>query len=106
MMPFLIGQDKAAAQALSDRVIHWEKESWKRLIPVEDEDNSAPNRQGYRKEIDEWMGREGIETVDDAARHLAVSVDVLKSIRSDKGRPRYSDDTLNDVLAKTGIKKK
>jgi hypothetical protein len=40
-MPFLIDQDKEAAQSLSDRVIHWEKESWKRLIPPADSGISA-----------------------------------------------------------------
>ncbi len=39
-----------------------------------------------------------------AAKRLGVSVDVLKSIMSHKGRPRYSGETLQKVLKQIGLK--
>lgn len=95
-----------AGAVIADRLIHWEKESWKRLIPPSKTltDDEAPvMRRGYRNEIDEWMSRKEIATLDVAARELGVSVDVLKSIRSDKGQRRYSNDTLVSVLTKIGV---
>jgi hypothetical protein len=39
-----------------------------------------------------------------AAKRLGISVDVLKSIMSDKGRARYGEDSLKTVLEKIGYK--
>lgn len=92
--------------AINQRVRFWINEGYKRLIATDKDDRTPPNRPGYKDEIDEWMSREGLKNLEVAARRLAVSVDVLKSIRSSKGRARHSDDTLSDVLAKTGIERK
>ena len=68
-------------------------------------DGGSGNRKGYKAEVRQWMKRKKVETVDDAAAHLGVSVDVLKSIMSDKGKPRYGKETLESVLKKIGYKK-
>jgi|ERR1017187_418447 hypothetical protein len=57
-------------------------------------------RRGYRAEVREWMKLKELRTIPAAARRLAVGVDTLKSIMSDKGDKRYSDDTLKAVLEK------
>jgi hypothetical protein len=49
-------------------------------------------RKGYREECNKWMKRHGYETLEQASKHLAISIDVLKSIRTDKGKKRYGDD--------------
>jgi hypothetical protein len=93
--------------AINQRIRYWINEGYKRLVPADSgNDEESPNRHGYKDEIDKWMSREGLKNLEVAARRLAVSVDVLKSIRSSKGRARHSDQTLNDVLEKTGIKRK
>jgi len=63
---------------------------------------TLPTRRGYRKEIDAWIKRSGVSlTQQQAARRLGISIDVLKSIMSEKGRIRYSQETLADVLKKS-----
>lgn len=61
-------------------------------------------RRGYRTEIDEWMKREGLTSLDQARRRLGISKDTLKSIRSSKGEKKYSDETLAKVLKQIGPK--
>jgi hypothetical protein len=67
------------------------------------ESPANPVRRGYRKEVEAWINRSPeILSQRQAARHLGVSIDVLKSIMSDKGRPRYSQETLELVLKAIG----
>jgi hypothetical protein len=61
--------------------------------------------QGYRKQIQDWMEREGLEKVEHAARRLHLSKSALKSIMSSKGKPRYSRETLKRVLKEIGSEK-
>jgi len=63
----------------------------------------APRR-GYRSEIRQWMDRRNLRNNAQAARELTVSVSLLKSIMSAKGKKRYSDETLKRVLEKIRIK--
>ncbi|SPF56437.1 hypothetical protein SBA4_860016 [Candidatus Sulfopaludibacter sp. SbA4] len=59
-------------------------------------------RRGYRAEVRRWMESEELLTIPDAAKRLGVGPDTLKSIMSNKGKKRYSDDTLSAVLKKIG----
>lgn len=63
----------------------------------------ANNRKGYRAEIQQWIRDQGLPNQQTAARKLGVSLDVLKSIMSDRGRQRYSEETLKTVLQKIGL---
>ena len=63
----------------------------------------APRR-GYRSEVRAYMKKHTLRTNAIAARHFGVSVDTLKSIMSTKGERRFSEDTLQGVLAKIGHK--
>jgi hypothetical protein len=58
------------------------------------------SRRGYKAEINEWMSRNEIGTLAEAAGKLGVSIDILKSIRSSKGKARHGADTLRAVLKK------
>jgi hypothetical protein len=60
----------------------------------------AEPKQGYRAEIHEWMDKNGISTVKEAARGLHVTKDVLQNIMSDVTPRRYSYGTLEGVLKK------
>jgi hypothetical protein len=60
----------------------------------------AEERRGYRTEVRQWMRDKGINTIPDAASRLAVGPDTLKSIMSSKGKRRFSDRTLQEVLKK------
>lgn len=66
---------------------------------------NGTTRQGYRSEIKAYMMANGLSTNRIAAQRLGVSVDTLKSIMSSKGKPRFSERTLDDVLKKIGYKK-
>jgi hypothetical protein len=59
-------------------------------------------RKGYKLEVREWMQRQGLTTLEQASKKLAVGLSTLKSIMSDKGSPRYSTRTLEMVLSKIG----
>jgi len=59
-------------------------------------------RNAYRLEVREWMQRQGLTTLEQASKKLAVGLSTLKSIMSDKGSPRYSTRTLEMVLSKIG----
>ena len=63
----------------------------------------APRR-GYRPEIRQWMDRRNLRTNAQAARELRVSVSLLKSIMSAKGKKRYGDEALKRVLEEIGLK--
>jgi hypothetical protein len=91
---------------IQQRGSHWMGEGFRQLQGLQQKpaETDAPTRRGYRKEVKDWMLRTGIETQEHAARRLAVSIDVLKSIMSDKGEPRYSAATLAIVLEKIGCK--
>jgi hypothetical protein len=59
-------------------------------------------RKGYRLEVREWMQRQGLTTLEQASKKLAVGLSTLKSIMSDKGKARFGKDTLQRVLSKIG----
>ncbi len=59
-------------------------------------------RKGYRLEVREWMQQQGLTTLEQASRKLAVGLSTLKSIMSDKGKRRYGPRTLEVVLSKIG----
>jgi hypothetical protein len=75
-----------------------------RALPAEDASIPSFNtpRRGYRKEIREWIAREELDNLDQAARRLALSKSALKSIMSSTGRLRCSMETLNRVLKEIG----
>jgi hypothetical protein len=52
------------------------------------------------------MHQKGIRTVPEAAQRLGVGLDTLKSIMSSRGEKRYSDNTLENVLVKIGVRSK
>jgi hypothetical protein len=91
------------ARMLISRTQHWIIEGLRRIAALQTEDLAKPRRSGYRYEIKAWMKRTGIGSQSEAARRLGVSIDVLKSIMSDKGRARFSDETLKGVLKKIGV---
>jgi hypothetical protein len=62
----------------------------------------AQSRRGYRCEIRQWMKNEQLGSVKGAARKLGISDSTLKSIMSDKGEKKYSDENLRRVLEKIG----
>ena len=59
-------------------------------------------RQSYLAEVNAWMVREHLGTVDEEAARLRIDVSALKSIRSSRGRLRCSQETLNRVLRTIG----
>lgn len=61
-------------------------------------------RQSYRAEVDAWMAREHLGTLNAAAGRLRIDVSALKSIRSSKGRLRCGQETLERVLGTIGYK--
>jgi hypothetical protein len=63
-------------------------------------DRTGATRRGYKAEVRAYMERSQISTIADAARRLGVGYDTLKSIMSSKGKPRYSKETLQNVLQK------
>jgi hypothetical protein len=63
-------------------------------------DGNHPARRGHRAEIKAYMKACSLGTNLEAARRLGVGVDTLKSIMSEKGKPRYSEATLKTVLDK------
>lgn len=91
-------------ETISARCIHWQKESYRRLIPANATDTSNRAslniRKAYSVEIRAWMTKQGIPSVELAAKRLGVGYGTLKSIMTDKGTPRYSQDTLRTVLEK------
>ena len=99
-----------ATLLLTGQHSYWKTEALKHLRNLKQP--TAPDRdvvqsearKGYRTEVRRWMKAQGLESVPQAARKLAVSDGVLKSIMSDKGRPRYSAETLANVLQKIGVK--
>ena len=65
---------------------------------VQSETERTKGRRGYRAEVKAWMNQEGLATVAEAAKFLGVSVSSLKSMMSDRGERRYSEETLTRVL--------
>jgi len=61
-------------------------------------------RRGYRTEVRQWMAREGVRTVDIAAKRLCISRSALKSIMSKRGKRRYGSAVLTRILASIGDK--
>jgi|SRR5579862_8215051 len=88
-----------------ERVRHWTIEGYKRLDELHraSMDQQKPDRRGYRKEVNAWIGANGIDTLQTAAKRLGVSKSTLKSIMSDKGAVRYSPETLQGILKKIGV---
>jgi hypothetical protein len=64
----------------------------------------AGARRGYRPEVLTYMAKNNIATQPMAARKLGVSLDILKSIMTNKGKPRYGQETLKRVLEEIGYK--
>jgi hypothetical protein len=52
-------------------------------------------KRSYLAEVDEWMVRENVGTVAEAAKRLVLDLSALKSIRSSRGKLRYGEETLN-----------
>lgn len=77
----------------------WEARLLESTGPEAPAGESPGRRRGYRAEVRQWMEREGIETISQAAKRLAVSESTLKSIMSDRGECRYSQQTLNRILS-------
>ena len=48
------------------------------------------------------MKKNNISSIEKAAKELGVSVSALKSIMSDRGKPRYCPEKLQLVLMKIG----
>jgi hypothetical protein len=78
-------------------VAYWTAEGYKRLVALEAEKPTG-KRKGYRTEVRAWMKRNGIKTIPEAGKVLAISDSTLKSIMSDEGNARYGEDTLKRVL--------
>lgn len=55
-------------------------------------------RKSYRTEVQQWMQQKNLETLEQASRRLGISHSTLKSIMSDKGKPRFGQATLERVL--------
>jgi hypothetical protein len=90
---------------IQNRCLHWYKASLRQVASKSTPDlttKPAAKRVGYRKHIRAWMKNEKLESVKAAAKKLAVSESTLKSIMSDKGELRCSEETLGNVLKKTG----
>jgi hypothetical protein len=88
---------------------HYVMEGYRRVSELRKEVGQATEtikatRRGYRQEVKTWMRSAGIESQKQAARRLSVSIDILKSIMSNRGRARYSTETLREVLEKIGQK--
>ena len=60
-------------------------------------------RRSYRAEVRQWMARENVKTVAEAAKRLGISESTLKSIMSARGARRYSAETLNRILGIVGV---
>jgi hypothetical protein len=61
-------------------------------------------KRGYRVEVRQWMARENVRTVAEAAKRLGISESTLKSIMSARGKRRYSEETLNRILGIVCVK--
>jgi hypothetical protein len=59
-------------------------------------------RQGYRTEVRKWMKDKQVKTIEDAAKRLHIGSSTLKSIMTSRGKKRYGEQTLKDVLEKIG----
>jgi len=62
----------------------------------------AGRRRSYRQEVRQWMTQERIRTVLEASKRLGISLTALKSIRSDRGKRRCSEETLIRILGIIG----
>lgn len=98
--------DQAMAQ-IESRMFEWLRESYRRASgAIKEEPTSSPERaiarRGYRREVNAWMEKHQIRTVELAARRLAISKSTLKSM-SDRGVLRCSDATLQKVLRTIGV---
>ena len=105
--PFAPRHEKSQIQRdeLLKRTQHWVIEGLRRLDSLHKthvSGKSEIDRPAYRDEIKAWMQRVGMESQKQAAKRLAVSIDVLKSIMSGKGKKRFSEETLLSVLKKIG----
>jgi hypothetical protein len=62
-------------------------------------DDVKAERVSYLEEINAWMKRENLPTLEAARKHLGISLSALKSMRTKKGKPRYGAEALDRVLA-------
>jgi Uri superfamily endonuclease len=60
-------------------------------------------KRGYRAEVRQWMLRQKVEKVSEAASRLGISESTLKSIMSARGERRYSAQTLDRILGIIGV---
>jgi hypothetical protein len=90
--------EQLKARRFWERMMHWRYEGHRQIHRLNLPDSHVPERRGYRAEVLDWMGRNGIPNLGVAAKRLRVSKSALKSIMSDKGQKRYGDDRLADVL--------
>lgn len=52
-------------------------------------------RRRYRAEVLEWMAWERLSTVEEASKRLVISLSALKSMMSDRGKRRYSEENAD-----------
>lgn len=97
--------DTHSERQIVARVRHWTTEGYRKLArkkseTVETSPASQPpsQRRGYRAEVRAWMTTKKLETIPEAAKALGLSETTLKSIMSDAGEQRYSQETLDRVL--------
>jgi hypothetical protein len=94
------------AARIQRRIGYWVGEGYRRWAAIQEDatKKTKPPKRGYRAEIEVWMKRSPeTSSQKQAARKLSVSIDVLKSIMSERGRPRYSQETLQRVLKQIGL---
>lgn len=73
------------------------------LLKAIDESKTQAPRRGYRVEVKKYMEAKGLATIPEAARHLGISIDTLKTIMSTKGKLRCSAKTQEEVLSKIAL---
>ena len=55
---------------------------------------------GSREEVGQWMKRNHVRNIYAAAQKLGLSESTLKSMMSERGQIRYSEETLQRTLSK------
>jgi mRNA-degrading endonuclease RelE of RelBE toxin-antitoxin system len=97
--PLIEDRDK-----FSDKLRDFIADGYRRLASLKEPKSESGNRvrRGFRREIQNWIKAKGLANLEQTARKLGVSRSVLKSIMSDKGKPRYGPDTLERVLKEIG----
>jgi hypothetical protein len=87
-----------------DRLHEWRARWWElkaaaaAATPGPADTPASPARRGYRREMKEYMKKHELATQQIAAKNLGVGLDTLKTIMSNKGKLRCSEETLDRVL--------